>query len=150
MTELRYYDSALGIDGTADDLARFATQYADDYSDEAFLKIIKILNGEGRDKDAKRVAFELESRMEKRAGKRDLGRLKLWALDGMFNLIDDQDEGAFFLRVFESMGYIIISTERHTGECGVNRITLDEFLEMDVDTFEHLINETNFYAVDTE
>lgn len=150
MTELRYYDSSLGIDGTAAELARYATQYADDYSNEAFLKIIDILKREGRVEDAKRVAFEVESRMEKSAGKRDLGRLKLWAMDGMFNLIDDQDEGNFFLRVFENNGYVIISTERYTGECGVNRITLDEFYEMDVDTFENLINETNFYAMDME
>lgn len=150
MTELRYYDSSLGIDGTATELARYATQYADDYSDGAFPEIINILKREGKTKDAQRVVFELESRVEKKAGKRDLGRIKLWAMDGMFNLIDDQDEGNFFLRAFESGGHVIISTERHTGECGVNRITLDEFYEMDADTFENLINETNFYAIDME
>lgn len=148
-TELKYYDSDLGIDGTADELASFAERYTDDYSDEALLKIIEILRGEKKEKNAMRVEFELESRHERQLGKRDLGRLKLWAMDGMYCLIDDEQDGNIELTLINDtkrINHLIMHVQRDSGETATSCISWDEFRDMTADDFEKRMNEVVFYA----
>lgn len=143
--DARYYNSQLSIDGTADELASMAERYTDDYSDEALESIIKILRDEGKDDKAQRVAFELESRREVNANKFDLGRIKLWALDGMYQLVD-LDEETYHLDVLSERGQIVISVITQDDRTNAATFSLDEFLEFSSDDFEKAVNATIFYA----
>lgn len=143
--DARYYDSKLSIDGTADELASMAESYTDDYSDEALESIIKILQNEGKDDKAQRVAFELESRREVNAHKFDLGRIKLWALDGMYQLVD-LDEETYHLDVLSERGQIVISVIKQDDRANAATFSLDEFLGFSSDDFEKAVNATIFYA----
>lgn len=155
-TEMRYYDSRLGIDGSADELASYAIRYTEDYSDEALLRIIEILKSEKKEKDALRVSLELESRHEVASGKRDLGRLKLWALDGMYELIDSERDGKFELTLInelkplrdetERAGHLVLHIESDSGESATDLFTWSEFKDMTADDFERRVNEIAFYA----
>lgn len=146
MTAASYYEPELGIDGCADDLARWAGQYPSDYSDEAMERIMEILTTEGRKEDSDRVRFELESRREISAGKRDLGRLKLWAMDGMYCLIDAEREGSIFLTVVHERGSVIINVVRDNGDEGTVQISEERFLQISADEFEEYVNACAFYA----
>lgn len=143
--DARYYNSQLSIDGTADELASMAERYTDDYSDEALESIITILRDEGKDDKAQRVAFELESRREVNANKFDLGRIKLWALDGMYQLVD-LDEETYHLDVLSERGQIVISVITQDDRTNAATFSLDEFLEFSSDDFEKAVNATIFYA----
>lgn len=144
--DARYYNSQLSIDGTADELASMAERYTDDYSDEALESIIKILRDEGKDDKAQRVAFELESRCEVNANKFDLGRIKLWALDGMYQLVD-LDEETYHLEVLSERGQsCVISVTTQDDRANAATFSLDEFLGFSSDDFEKAVNATIFYA----
>ena len=47
--ETKYYIPELGIDGTCEELLRWANHYTADYTDEALKKIAEIAKGEGKD-----------------------------------------------------------------------------------------------------
>lgn len=143
--DARYYNSKLSIDGTADELALMAERYTDDYNDEALESIIKILHNEGKDDKAQRVAFELESRREVNANKFDLGRIKLWALDGMYQLVD-LDEETYHLDVLSERGQIVISVTTQDDKTNAATFSLDKFLGFSSDDFEKAVNATIFYA----
>lgn len=143
--DARYYNSQLSIDGTADELASMAERYTDDYSDESIESIIKILHNEGKNDKAQRVAFELESRREVNANKFDLGRIKLWALDGMYQLVD-LDEETYHLEVLSERGQIVISVTTQDDKTNAATFSLDEFLGFSSDDFEKAVNATIFYA----
>lgn len=143
--DARYYNSQLSIDGTADELASMAERYTDDYSDESLESIIKILHNEGKNDKAQRVAFELESRREVNANKFDLGRIKLWALDGMYQLVD-LDEETYHLEVLSERGQIVISVTTQDDKTNAATFSLDEFLGFSSDDFEKAVNATIFYA----
>lgn len=143
--DARYYNSQLSIDGTADELASMAERYTDDYSDESIESIIKILHNEGKNDKAQRVAFELESRREVNANKFDLGRIKLWALDGMYQLVD-LDEETYHLDVLSERGQIVISVTTQDDKTNAATFSLDEFLGFSSDDFEKAVNATIFYA----
>lgn len=150
MLENRYYDATLNIDGTADELASFAERYTDDYSDEALEKIISILRLENKPKKAQRISFELESRIETRTHKFDLGRIKLWALDGMYELVDS-DHDNYHLDVCCDRGLVYIRVRAYEDDANAARshcvpMSLTKFLELSADDFEKLINESLFYA----
>lgn len=145
MVDVRYYDSKLSIDGTADELASMAERYTDDYSDEALEKIIDILQNEGKNEKAQRVAFELESRSEVNAHKFDLGRIKLWALDGMYQLVDS-DEETHHLDVISERGKVIISVNTQDDRLNTAIFSLEKFLELSSDDFEAAVNSAIFYA----
>lgn len=147
----RYYDEKLGIDGTAEDLARFGTQYADDYADEGLEKIVEILKTEHMQEQASRVAYELESRRELREGLRDVARLKLWAMDGMYQLIDEEDNDAFYLSMIHENDQVIISvTGKAEGDDEVRSNTdampVSEFMKLTAKEFENRVNAVWFYA----
>lgn len=149
----QYYDSKLGIDGTAEDLARFGTQYADDYSDEALEKIISILTAENMQIEAARVEYELESRKELRDGKRDLGRLKLNAMDKMYWLINEEDNDAFYLTCTRMNDQVVVSVTGKPDEDGIVRentaaISLKEFYAMSAKEFDRFVNAAWFYAIE--
>lgn len=148
-SDLCYYDSALGIDGTADELASFAERYTEDYSDEALIKIIKILEDEHKPEKALRVSLELESRHEVKSGKRDLGRLKLWALDGMYELIDSEHDGNLEITLISDLKRdysIVLHVRKDSGESATCLIPWSEFLLMETDDFERKVSEVAFYA----
>lgn len=149
VSDLCYYDSALGIDGTADELASFAERYTDDYSDEALQRIIKILEDEGKPEKALRVSLELESRHEVKNGKRDLGRLKLWALDGMYELIDNEHDANLEITLISELKRnhsMVLHVRKDSGESTTCLIPWSEFLLMEADDFEKKVNEAAFYA----
>lgn len=145
MTETCYYDSKLSIDGTADELASMAERYTDDYSDEALEYIIQILQNEGKNDKAQRVEFELESRREVNANKFDLGRIKLWALDGMYQFVDS-DKEAYHLDVFSERGQIVISVSTRDDRNNAATFSLDEFLGFSSDDFTAAVNSIIYYA----
>lgn len=145
MVDVRYYDPKLSIDGTANELASMAERYTDGYSDEALERIINILQNEGKNDKAQRVAFELESRREVNAHKFDLGRIKLWALDGMYQLVDS-DEETHHLDVISERGKIIISVSTRDDRTNAATFSLEKFLEFTSDDFEKTVNAVMFYA----
>lgn len=145
MIENRYYDSTLKIDGTADELASFAERYTDDYSDEALAKIIAILHSENKQDKAQRVEFELESRNEVQTNKFDLGRIKLWALDGMYELVDDSRD-TYHLNVYSEQGLVIISVSTPNDKTYATSMELERFLRLNSDEFENLVDQCLFYA----
>ena len=152
MIEAKYYDAELGIDGTADELCSWAERYTDDYSDEALEKIITILQAEGKTAKAKRIEYELESRREVNANKFDLGRIKLWALDGMYELVDHSEE-TYHLNVYYEQNKILIHVETVDDDPGEDprsntiSMPLDDFLNLTSEDFERIVNECYFYAV---
>lgn len=146
-----YYDAAFGIDGTAEDLFGYATRYTDDYTDEGLLKIIDILTKEGKTEEAQFVNFELESRKENESGVRDLGRLKVWAADGQYLLIDEEDHDAFFLTLVSGNGLMIFSVTgkiyaEEEPRTNILQMPLEEFYKLNAEEFERIVNSVWFYA----
>ena len=155
MIENQYYDETLGINGTAEELARFGIQYTDDFSDEALEKIIEILKGEGMETEAIKVCFELESRRELQNGMRDLGRMKAWAMDGIYQLLDEEDNDTFTLSVIQGDEKIVISVTGKPDEEGIIRgnavsIPLNEFYALTAKKFDEYVNSVWFYATECE
>lgn len=153
--ENKYYEPALDLDGTADELF---VQARNGYIDDpvALDYLVEILNREGKAESAQYVGFIAEREREDDPQSYSLAQMKIDAADGLFELADDvslREDGSLKLSVAhdartETIQITLVETQDNGKEyIGVNTISTGDFYGMTGDQFNHQIGETLNYGM---
>lgn len=141
--EKQYYYPEMDINGTADELFYQGRNYRDDFSPEALAKIAEILDGEGEKEKGDIIRYSRESVIDRSKGLRDIGQMKLDALDRIYTLYENH-EGDWDILIAYDMGYVIVSisdSNKKEPESNGYTMELKEFLSKDAEYLDGLINE---------
>ena len=140
-----YYDKELDIEGTSDELFAEGTRYYENCSDEKILKIVDILRKENRTDDANRVLYTLESEQAIRAGKTDVGVMKLGIMDDLYSIYDKQD-GNDEIELFHEHGADkIVLQVSGPDYLACSSMDVAELMQISSEEFDKFVNETCYY-----
>ena len=145
----RYHLEAFGLDGTAQDLWLEARNgYVENYN--ALNGIAYILHQEGMDMEARHTEFLAEQTLENPNAPYSLAQLKIDALGGVYQLVDDvqiNEDGSNDLRlsVYQENGQVIVSLREFAEDGAVNEgasvITNEELFAMTSAQFSSFVGQ---------
>ena len=142
--DIKYYDSELGIDGTAEELIRNSWSYSEDYSDEALHFIAEVAKGENRS-DWKVPLFVLEDRHNE--DYRPYANLKAGKLRG-FTISHSETKEYGELEIFEENENVLISiygVEDEKPFSAAGAYPVEEFMNGEANWLEARIGEILSY-----
>ena len=149
----RYYEPALDLDGTAEELF---TQARNGYIEnpDALHRLAEILEQENRAEEAERVRYMEEREREEDTSLYSVAQMKLDFMDGIGGIDDVAIEDGLNLSVMyePSNDSVVVSLSRMEQDgnedvlsTGAASMTLDEFKQMSRADFERFVGEVNAY-----
>ena len=144
----RFYDSELGIDGTAPELVDFAYRYDGDYSDEALDKIGEFAASVGMPADKCMIPGLVKKARNRKEGlPYESLKLERCVYGKIIGLSETTPYGEVEIREYD--GFVTVSicgTDEEGTFTAANKVGVEEFMEGDDGFLETLIGQTLFYG----